>query len=154
MELEAFLDRSRSNRARLIYCKEDDFNNYEAIAKPKGYVVLKDCENFKELRKLTPYDCVLVSRLDLMRGVDYRSDPHGIDELIANQFPNKRAYVQGLGRVGRYNEPCGRFIITGLNDTVDKEQKEALAGNILAKIEAMKPSKSRKEKTRKDNNKK
>ena len=89
-----------------------------------------------------------------MRGVDYRSDPHGIDELIANQFPNQRAYLQGLGRVGRYNEPCERFILSGLNETVNKEQKEALAGKILSKIEAMKQPQTRRGKNKHNKNNK
>ena len=60
--------------------------------------------------------CLIVTDEKLMRGVDYRlrkqgSEPEsdGIDLLICASFSNKRAYIQGLARVGRYNEPCSRF---------------------------------------------
>ena len=45
----------------------------------------------------------------MMRGFDYKSNKIGIDLLIARDFPTTRDYVQGLGRVGRYSEPSGRY---------------------------------------------
>ena len=54
-------------------------------------------------------DCLIITDLQLMRGVDYRNKGKGIDLLLARDFPTTRSYVQGLGRVGRYSEPCDRF---------------------------------------------
>ena len=56
-----------------------------------------------------------------MRGVDYRlketemtEEKDGIDLLVAHPFSNTRAYQQGLARVGRYTEPCTRYILKGV----------------------------------------
>ena len=68
-----------------------------------------------------------------MRGVDYKTqDGLGIDLLIARNFPSTSAYQQGLGRVGRYGEPCERFRWTGLTDGMMVDKKEEL--NIISKI--------------------
>ena len=67
-----------------------------------------------------------------MRGVDYRlkdqevdETSDGIDLLIDADFSNTRAYTQALARVGRYDEPCGRFIREDL-DPVNKERRNEL----------------------------
>ena len=61
----------------------------------------------------------------MMRGFDMKAKPHGIDLLIARDFPTTRDYVQGLGRVGRYSEPSGRFKLKTEHpfDTVDKDEE-------------------------------
>ena len=61
------------------------------------------------LRNLTSKDLVILTKLKMMRGFDYKSNKIGIDLLIARDFPTTRDYVQGLGRVGRYSEPSGRY---------------------------------------------
>ena len=63
-------------------------------------------------RQLTPQHCAIVTKLEMMRGFDMKAAQHGIDLLIAREFPTTREYVQGLGRVGRYSEPSGRFKLT------------------------------------------
>ena len=67
-----------------------------------------------------------------MRGVDYRmgekgdtENNDGIDLLLAAPFSNERAFEQGLARVGRYTEPCTRYILSGI-DNVDKLQENKL----------------------------
>ena len=46
----------------------------------------------------------------LMRGHDYNTDHEkGIALLIAASLSSERAYIQALGRVGRYGRPCKRF---------------------------------------------
>ena len=47
-----------------------------------------------DLRKLKEGDGLIVSDLDLMRGVDYHTPNYkvGIDLLIATDFPSTRAY--------------------------------------------------------------
>ena len=66
-----------------------------------------------------------------MRGVDFRVDiakgvlpgPNdGIDLLICKKFSGIRAYQQALGRVGRYSEPCGRYILAQIDDPIDQEK--------------------------------
>ena len=61
----------------------------------------------------------------MMRGFDMKATPHGIDLLIARGFPTTRDYVQGLGRVGRYSEPSGRFKLKTEHpfDTVDADEE-------------------------------
>ena len=81
-----------------------------------------DCEDIEAIRHIKSNECLIVSKEELMRGVDYRTLPkkEGIDLLIARPFSNKRAYVQGKGRVGRNGEPCSRFQLKGLQELVDK----------------------------------
>ena len=90
-----------------------------------------------ELRQLKENDCLIVTELELMRGVDYHTPNYevGIDLLIARDFPSTRAYEQGLGRVGRYNEPCTRFKWNKLPGTEVNEAEElAIRGRIGTKI--------------------
>jgi hypothetical protein len=63
-----------------------------------------------KLANLTAMDVLIVtSDVALMRGFDYRSST-GIALFIAAKLPNKRSYMQALGRVGRYNEECTRTV--------------------------------------------
>ena len=57
----------------------------------------------------------------LARGVDYRAaaGTAGIALLVMHTCPSERDYVQLLGRVGRYKEPCKRFVLSGLEQTID-----------------------------------
>ena len=76
------------------------------MASKHEFQVHVNSRNLGKLRELTENDCLLVSELDLMRGVDYRRKNVGIDLLIARDFPTTRSFHQGLGRVGRYSELC------------------------------------------------
>jgi hypothetical protein len=102
MKAEDFLNHERSKRARLIWCKEEDVQFFEDEAKEWGFTVKVNHDAIEDLRNLTPDDCLIVTKVHLMRGVDYHCKVHGIDLLVARDFPHTRAYVQGLGRVGRY----------------------------------------------------
>ena len=58
----------------------------------------------------------------------------GIDLLVATKFPSTSAYHQGLGRVGRYGEPCGRYKWKKLaGEMVDKQQEYQILSKIVAK---------------------
>ena len=47
-----------------------------------------------------------------MRGCDYgTNEPQGIALLLATPLTSERAFVQALGRVGRYGSRCNRFIL-------------------------------------------
>ena len=84
-------------------------------------------------------DVFLVKDPNLMRGVDYRSlaGTEGISLLIMSCFQSTRAYIQALGRVGRYHEPARRFIWDRLEEPVDKK---AEIGKI-AELRALKMAK-------------
>ena len=76
--------------------------------------------------------CLIVTDESLMRGVDYRlkeqgssSKTDGIDLLVAGSFSNRRAYIQGLARVGRYNEPCSRYRLASIQ-MINKEKENEL----------------------------
>ena len=65
------------------------------------------------LKQLTKDDVLLITQPELARGVDYRAcnddDTLGIALLVMSEVDNERAYIQLLGRVGRFKEPCKRF---------------------------------------------
>lgn len=101
--------------------------------KDQDYKVWTNHREINDLRKLEEGDCLLVTELELMRGVDYHTPNYnvGIDLLIARDFPSTRAYQQGLGRVGRYNEPCARFKWDKLtSDVVNEIEELALRGKL------------------------
>ena len=84
-----------------------------------------------------------------MRGVDYRCKAHGIDLLLARDFPNTRAYVQGLGRVGRYGERCDRFKWSKLKTAlINADEELLLRSKIALKLETKVPSTNTKSKTK------
>ena len=61
--------------------------------------------------------------------------------IIACEFPHRRAYVQGLGRVGRNGEECERFRTHSLTEVINKAEQEELVGKILAATENLKKKK-------------
>ena len=65
-----------------------------------------------------------------MRGFDYRSheNTEGIALLVASTFSSKRAYLQGLGRCGRYGDVFKRAILNGIEPFED----EKLATTLLS----------------------
>ena len=69
-----------------------------------------------------------------MRGVDYRAavGTEGISLLIMSSFDTTRAYVQALGRVGRFNEPSKRFIWEQLKEPVDTSAQIAQIADLRA----------------------
>ena len=132
-----FLDRERnSEHARLIWCIEDTLAHFSNLATDLGYEVLHNHRDITNLRELTHQFCLIVTDIELMRGVDYHTPEFksGIDLLIARDFPNTRAYTQGLGRVGRYGEACNRWVWDKFTDSVVNEKEEAeLRGKIGSK---------------------
>ena len=72
-----------------------------------------------------------------MRGIDYASsERNGIELLVASPFPTTRDYVQGLGRVGRYSEPCARYKWVGKSEfeVVDQQEELRRRGKIGQKV--------------------
>ena len=67
-------------------------------------------------------DVFIVTESLLMRGLDYRAEC-GIALLIAAPLDNDRAFMQALGRTGRMDDHCKRFVIKGLI-TVDRKKQQ------------------------------
>ena len=87
-----------------------------------GHFVQTNCKDWKYLRSLED-ETIIITDLELIRGVDYKSsDGKGLELLIAHTLPTKRALIQLIGRVGRYNEDCARFKLEGMTFLVDEEQ--------------------------------
>ena len=67
-----------------------------------------------------------------MRGLDYNTDHHaGIALLIAQPCTSKRAYVQALGRVGRYGTQYKRYV---LGNAVDEATEKQLGIDVAAAL--------------------
>ena len=111
ISLEQFWEKSEGY-AKLIFCTQD--NPPEAT--------LTNCCKIERLRGLESSDILLITDPELARGLDYRcaDGTKGISLLVMSQSPSVRAYTQLLGRVGRYHEPCLRFLWRELEDPVDR----------------------------------
>ena len=74
----------------------------------------------------------MVSDPALARGIDYRAAPGtvGIALLVMGACESERAYVQLLGRVGRYKEPCMRFVWSGLSEAINQQEQARLLGQL------------------------
>ena len=118
MYMTRFLD-AKLGRGKLIYVDENQVENLEKLAIEKGLKVITNTEDMNIIRAVGTR-CLIVSKEEYMRGVDYRST-YGIDLMIAKQLSNKRAYEQALGRVGRYGEPCSRYMDEGLENGWNKK---------------------------------
>ena len=91
--------------ARLIY-------NTNPSVEIHKRATLTNHGNLARLKQLTSSDVVLITDPLLARGIDYRAAPRtrGIALLVMSACKSERAYVQLLGRVGRYREPCLRYV--------------------------------------------
>ena len=94
------------------------------LAEENGLEVHYDSKKMEVVRNMQQ-KCVIIDEEKHMRGLDFRLtvtnvqavDPEqrygyanaGIDLLISKQFNSSRSLKQGLGRVGRYSEPCNRY---------------------------------------------
>ena len=83
-------------------------------------ITLTNCKDLTRLRQLKNDDVVLITDPELSRGIDYRAAEGtvGIALLVMSSVQSQRAFIQLLGRVGRYREPCKRFLWNELDDTV------------------------------------
>jgi hypothetical protein len=65
-----------------------------------------------------------------MRGVDYRAPLTGITLIVALPFRHEREATQALARVGRYKEPCARYLLDGI-ELIDELQCAAYIAGLL-----------------------
>ena len=81
-----------------------------------------------------------------MRGTDFRSPGIGIALIIAKRFQSKVDLQQGLGRVGRYNDPCKRFAVGKDEiDLVDASAVQSLHNSMYKLISQLIPLKKNNE---------
>jgi hypothetical protein len=92
-----------------------------------------ECAFLQSLDKTSPDGsyALLVSFDFGMRGVDYRAGTTGITLVVAQSFSNDREAIQALARVGRYDEPCNRYRVEGV-ELVDEEKKTEYIAGLLA----------------------
>ena len=84
---------------------------------------------------MKPADVLVTSDESHMRAYDYRAvDGLGIALFIDKPLSCKRTLIQALGRVGRYGEPCRRFIRTGMKP-IDAAENAKINMRISEKIE-------------------
>ena len=97
------------------------------------------------LKQLTSDDVLLITKPDLARGVDYRAAErtHGIALLVMSASKSKRAYEQLLGRVGRYREPCLRYVWDGLKQEVDVLEQAKMLSQLHIRKATRRHSKQR-----------
>ena len=94
--------------------------------------------NLSVTRNLTNGDYLRVDQEELMRGIDYKSPSHGIALLIANKLSSERALQQAKGRVGRYGEPCDRYVLRCIaKNPVDDDAKHKTLGRINERIQKL-----------------
>ena len=104
----------------MYVCQDANIETFKLQAKVEATAT--DCKDLNRLQNLSKHDIFIVTDPKLMRGVDYRAAKHtrGISLLIMGDFDSQRSYIQGLGRVGRYNECSQRFIWEQLKEPVNK----------------------------------
>ena len=115
---EAFFETS-TRCAKLVFANEEKHDKIEKLAQENGWQVGINTEDLRIIRNMKGW-CIIVSKEWLMRGIDYRigvdkgtklGPDDGIDLLVAKEFSNERALLQGYARVGRYTEPCTRYVM-------------------------------------------
>ena len=126
--------------AKLVFCSAGKVLQVTQQARDKKFEVFIDCRDLTRIRDMHGY-CLIVTDESLMRGVDYRLKEEvlhdatdGIDLLVACSFSNSRAYKQGQARVGRYNEPCTRYILKGVSK-VDEQQVKELKAELARRMD-------------------
>ena len=75
-------------------------------------------------RNLEPLTVIIIDQRHA-RGVDFRAmDNFGLDLLVAAGVANQRSLIQLGGRVGRYDQPCKRFILDGVSPIREAEERQ------------------------------
>ena len=108
--------------ARLIYCLD------KQLLQTTVRTTQTDCRNLGRLKQLSKDDIFAITDPNLARGVDYRAAEGtiGIALLVMSACESERAYVQLLGRVGRYKDPCRRFVWSNLSYVIDQKAQARL----------------------------
>jgi hypothetical protein len=146
-DLETFLMKS-SNQAKLIY--GDNINAKDPLFIKYKVRVRVDEDTVGEILKLDRNDVLIATQPHLMRGLDYRStEDEGIALFITKNFPSRRTFKQALGRVGRFDEPCKRYMLPSLEDGVDFAKRMQFTGLLNGIAEKAKKKNAQKKREKK-----
>ena len=105
---------------------------------------IKDRRDYRALRQLDGVDHKRMHKLILatteveMRGFDLRAPMKGVTLVIAKSFSCQRNADQGMMRVGRYGDPCKKYIMEGV-DLVDDKAAAALHKSLIRFTKRSKP---------------
>ena len=113
-----------NNYAKLIYADEVTLEGVQQIY-PSCFI---NEDRLDRTRNLTKNDCLVVTDPALMRGFDYRCK-EGISLLLAQSSNSQRTLSQALGRVGRFDEDCLRYILNG-TETINEDARHAVTSRI------------------------
>ena len=108
-----FLKASRG-MAKLIYTNEESYATVKADLGEEN--VKEDITDPTSLKSMKAGDAFITSKEGNMRAHDYRALDcnSGIALFIEKPLSCRRILVQAFGRVGRYGQPCRRFVKKGL----------------------------------------
>jgi hypothetical protein len=120
----------------MVYCDSKDIPTVKSQL-PIDFEVLINEKNVETLRNLDKLKntILIVTEMDLMRGVDYRAYMRGMELYLMKGFQHERDRDQGLGRVGRFDEAGLRFKMPGLA-IIDKHLKNQYLARINAVLDA------------------
>ena len=62
----------------------------------------------------------------------------GVDLLIASGTPHDRFLVQLCGRVGRYGQPCERFMLKGITERISEQEERDMRTAVNNRIAELK----------------
>jgi len=123
-----------TNRAKLIFAPDSMVDEIRTLADQRGYNrCIINCEDLAIIGVMQSTDCLVItgSRTLLLRGVDYRCRS-GADLLIAKSLNCERSLVQALGRVGRADDDCERYLLKGVKP-IDVGLENDMNGALRAK---------------------
>ena len=109
---------NKSTRPRLVYvgersATEQSIRLHATNAGLQVEISPKQAAEYRNLQKGVVY----LMKQDQLRGIDFRAQD-GISLLVAAPVAHMRALDQLCGRVGRYREPCSRFLADHLPNPV------------------------------------
>ena len=114
-----------------MHVLHDDMVKITVIAKKHGYTNVRvDCVDVDIISDIGNRVLMVTERSpQLLRGVDYRSR-HGIDLFVGLPLPNKRMFLQCLGRVGRGSDDCSRSVLRGM-PTINPDSVDESDGRLI-----------------------
>ena len=62
----------------------------------------------------------------------------GVDLLIASGTPHDRFLVQLCGRVGRYGQPCERFMLKGITERISEQEEREIRTAVNNRVAELK----------------
>jgi hypothetical protein len=106
----------------LVYASLDLAEGLRVLS--KEFVTVDETTDPLMLRQLdkAPYKLLIATDSFAMRGIDYRSKCNTMFLVVARQFPCTREALQGVARVGRFDDPCKRIKFADCQELVDPKR--------------------------------